>query len=72
MRMRDFRWAPDDRANRGQRGTPGGTPEAGARADRRKPEAESGQHPAEPPPDTEKGGERISGPGANDLTRGLP
>lgn len=72
MRMHDPLWAPDDRS-RGGGAESFGTREEGAPADVAKPVTEeSGLAPTESPPDTEKGGQRISGPGPNDLTRGLP
>ena len=69
MRMHVTLWASDDRASRGQRS---GTPQEGTRADRPTPVTEPGRTPTETPADTETGGQRISGPGPNDLTRGLP
>lgn len=74
MRMHDPLWAPDDRT-RG--GTSGGAessipPGESSQADLAKPVAESGPTPTETPPETEMGGQHISGPGPHDLTRGLP
>ena len=70
MRKHDHRRAPDDRTSRGKVET--FTSEEGSRADLSKPMAESGRPPGEISSDSERGGQRISGPGPNDLTRGLP
>ncbi|MNY03721.1 hypothetical protein D3C86_1363550 [compost metagenome] len=67
MRMHALCWAPDDR-NGGN--SESFTSEESKRPDLEKPVTKSDLTPT--PPDTEKGGQRISGPGPNDLTRGLP
>jgi hypothetical protein len=48
------------------------SPEERRRADVKPPVAEPHPAPTETAPETEPGGRRISGPGPNDLTRGLP
>lgn len=64
MGMHGQFWAPDDRTSRGTEPTV--TPEKSTRGDLKKPGAEP---PAEAP---QEGSRSISGPGPNDLTRGLP
>ncbi|MBO9540554.1 hypothetical protein J7643_08185 [bacterium] len=71
--MPDHRSDPDDQTSRGQGGTISGAETFVAPVETlKKPVAEADLTPSETPPDTERGGQRISGPGANDLTRGLP
>lgn len=73
MRIHTIWWAPDDRARPGRRGAAPSTPnQKSPRADREMPPTESGPTPTEPPSDAAEGGRRTSGPGPNDLTRGLP
>ena len=77
MRKRDHQRTPDDRTSRALTGGPIGnaetfTSEEPSRADLEKPKAESGRTPGEKSSESERGGQQISGPGPNDLTRGLP
>ena len=72
MRMHDPQWAPDDRTRSGGKESDV-TSDESTPADVAKPVAESGLGATEAPTDdTERGSQRISGPGPNDLTRGLP
>lgn len=74
MRMHATRWAPDDRNSPGQGGgeEPFAPPQESLRAGRGKTEAPPDPTPTEAPSDTATRGQRVSGPGPNDLTRGLP
>ena len=63
MRMRHPLWAPDDPTTRGSGQEPTASPE-----ENRRPERQA----AKTPPVTEPSSQRTSGPGPNDLTRGLP
>lgn len=66
MRTPHTRWAPDDLNSSGG-AEPNVSPEKSTRADRERPTVKD-----KTPPVTETSGQRISGPGPNDLTRGLP
>lgn len=74
MRMNDHLRAPDDRSNRGHGGATSDTTEPvftskeSTRSDLKK----TGPTQTKTPSHTKTGSQRISGPGPNDLTRGLP
>ncbi|MNS20434.1 hypothetical protein D3C72_521700 [compost metagenome] len=70
MRMHVVLWAPGERARPGRRDVD--PTEQSPRADRETPATQSGPVPKEPSSDTSEGGPRTSGPGPNNLTRGLP
>jgi len=74
MRKNEHLRTPDDQSNPGHGGTTSDSTEAvftseeSTRADLKK----AARPPTETPRDTKTGGQQISGPGPNDLTRGLP
>lgn len=73
MRTNDHLRAPDDRSARGRGGTSESKEATFSSEESAKPERKkSGLTPPETPRDTKTGDQRISGPGPNDLTRGLP
>lgn len=67
---------PDHLQTPHDRNRPGGeetfSSEEGTRADRDEPVTAPQRSATEKLPDVESGGGQISGPGRNDLTRGLP
>jgi hypothetical protein len=72
MREQDHLRTPNDRKRGGQGGEETFASEEGTRADLEKPVTGSERTSAETLSDVGSGGGHISGPGPNDLTRGLP